>query len=259
MTQKQLLNKVFLSLMSFMMLTGCGLASSPEESETASSFEESSLTQASFDSGLLTLRINPEVQIEYNKEGLVTRLDGTNPAGEEIVASYPDYVGKDSREVVQDLVGLIHDAGHLVNESDGTTRNITLELEPGSVMPHEDFLNQLSNTIQETVTELDFSTPNTQADSSSSQTSSAPPKEPENSASTEEAGPNRITLEQAKENALTHAGLSGTEVIYDNMELDEDDGMPYYEIEFHHGGFEYEVEVHAETGNILSYERDGED
>ncbi|WP_156907933.1 hypothetical protein [Atopococcus tabaci] len=51
MTQKQLLNKVFLSLMSFVMLTGCGLASSPEESETASSFEESSLTQASFNSG----------------------------------------------------------------------------------------------------------------------------------------------------------------------------------------------------------------
>lgn len=259
MNQKRTLSKYFLFLTSFVMLTGCGLASSPEEPETMSSSEESSLTKASFDSGILTLRINPEVQIEYNKEGLVTRLDGINRLGEEIVASYPDYVGKDSREVVQDLVGLIHDAGHLVNESDGTTRNITLELEPGSVMPHEDFLNQLSNTIQETVAELDFSTPNAQADSSSSQTSSAPPKEQEKPASTEEAGADRITPDQAKANALTHAGIPEAEVVYDSVELDEDDGVPYYEIEFHYGGFEYEVEVHAETGNILSYERDGED
>ena len=57
------------------------------------------------------------------------------------------------------------------------------------------------------------------------------------------AGGERISEEKAQEIALKHAGLKADQV----------SGL---RVEFYHDHWEYEYEIHAETGEIRSYDRD---
>ncbi len=65
-----------------------------------------------------------------------------------------------------------------------------------------------------------------------------------------------ITAEKAKSIALAHAGLSADQVKRLRAEKDKDDGVWVYDVEFCHAGLEYEYEIHAQTGKILSFEKD---
>lgn len=79
--------------------------------------------------------------------------------------------------------------------------------------------------------------------------------------STQETSPseaNLITAEQAKEIALQHAMFSTNEVNFIRSELDYDDGVQIYEIEFYKDNVEYDYEIDAATGSILSYDFDAE-
>ncbi len=68
-----------------------------------------------------------------------------------------------------------------------------------------------------------------------------------------------ITKEQALSKVLDRAGLAANEISRLNIELDHDDSLWKYEIEFISGRYEYEAEVNADTGEIISYERDTDD
>lgn len=65
-----------------------------------------------------------------------------------------------------------------------------------------------------------------------------------------------ISVERAKEIALSHAGLASNQVTFQRIELDFDNGIQKYEIEFYYNYREYSYEIDANTGNILSYEQD---
>ena len=65
------------------------------------------------------------------------------------------------------------------------------------------------------------------------------------------AAPQQITREAEEEIALAHAGVAAQDAQYLRSELDYDDGIPEYDIDFHANGWEYDYEVHAETGAIL--------
>jgi uncharacterized membrane protein YkoI len=67
-----------------------------------------------------------------------------------------------------------------------------------------------------------------------------------------------ITAEKAKEIALQHAGLKASDVTFVRAQLDWDDGRQEYEVEFYSGNVEYDYDIDAETGEILSYDRDAE-
>ena len=62
-----------------------------------------------------------------------------------------------------------------------------------------------------------------------------------------------ITLDQAKEIALTHAGQTADAVWFEKAEQDYDDGILVYELEFAAKGTEYEYEIDAQTGAIREY------
>ena len=67
-----------------------------------------------------------------------------------------------------------------------------------------------------------------------------------------------LTKEEAEAIALEYAGLTADQVTRLWTEYEIDDRIPQYDIEFHAGDWEYEFEIHAETGAILSYDKDAE-
>lgn len=66
----------------------------------------------------------------------------------------------------------------------------------------------------------------------------------------------KITVEKAKEISLKHANLKDNQVVFDKTEMDYDNGVQVYDIEFHYNNIEYNYEIDANTGNILSYSQD---
>lgn len=71
-----------------------------------------------------------------------------------------------------------------------------------------------------------------------------------------EAAPAQLTREEAQAIALENAGFTADQVTYLRADYEIDDGVPQYDVEFHQGRWEYEYEIHAETGKILSFEKD---
>ena len=68
-----------------------------------------------------------------------------------------------------------------------------------------------------------------------------------------------VTEEQARETALSHAGLTADQVTFVRSELDRDDGRLVYDVEFYTSDYkEYDYEIDAATGEILSYDYDAE-
>ena len=60
----------------------------------------------------------------------------------------------------------------------------------------------------------------------------------------------KLTLEKAKEIALSDANLAGSAVTFTTAALDTDDGIAVYDIEFNTASTEYEYEIDANTGKI---------
>lgn len=67
---------------------------------------------------------------------------------------------------------------------------------------------------------------------------------------------NYIGNEKAKQIALSRAGVAANSVYNYKCSLDRDNGMMLYEIEFKSGGYDYEVDINANTGNIVKYDKE---
>ena len=71
--------------------------------------------------------------------------------------------------------------------------------------------------------------------------------------------PNRLTREEAIAIALKDAGFTQDQVTGLRAEFDYDDSRPEYDVDFRQGRYEYDYEIHAETGKILSRDKDWDD
>ena len=60
----------------------------------------------------------------------------------------------------------------------------------------------------------------------------------------------------AKEAVLSHAGLTESDLQFYRSQIDRDQGMSKYEIEFSAGGYEYDYEVDCTSGEILKFEKE---
>lgn len=69
-------------------------------------------------------------------------------------------------------------------------------------------------------------------------------------------GNERITEEQAKQIALEYAGVDEGDVQHLKIELDYDHGRGEYEVEWNVGRTEYSCDVDADTGSVLSFEKE---
>lgn len=68
--------------------------------------------------------------------------------------------------------------------------------------------------------------------------------------------PSSLTVQEAEDIALTHAGLSRDQVTQLRTDSDLDDDDPTLEVEFHHDGWEYDYEIHRHTGEVVSWDKE---
>lgn len=68
-----------------------------------------------------------------------------------------------------------------------------------------------------------------------------------------------IGEEKAKEKALADAGLKAENVKFIRAELDNDDGILKYEVEFKTGNKEFEADINALTGEIIKWDAEIDD
>ena len=214
-----------------LLLVGCS-GDSANDSQAALSATDGTVLA---DSGTLYLKVNPEIAIDYDENGKVTGIVGVNDDGTDIVDMYPDFIGKDSGLVVKDLIALIGEAGFFVEEIEGNAKKIVIELEAGSPMPGDNFLEIMASSAQSAVEEYKLNS------------------------NVEVEGKTYMTLEEAKNIAFKHAGIDGANAVFDDQDFDVDDGVPHFELEFKLDGVEYEYDIHALTGEVLKFEQDRDD
>ena len=129
---KSILTTLLALIMSFTILTGCG----SKTNDTVSGTELSS-------GGVLILSVNPEIAVEYDDKGIVTGVTARNDDALAIIAACGGIIGKETCDAVTVLVNAIGEAGYFIEEVEGEKRQITIEIEAGSVLPAEDFLDEV--------------------------------------------------------------------------------------------------------------------
>ena len=137
-------------------LTGCGNTTAANSSLPESSAVQ---TAALSDTGTLVLKVNPEIAVHYDEKGIVTSVEGINDDGKNLITDDSAYVGKECQEVVRSLVAEINDAGFFVEEVEGQKKTITIEIEKGSVMPNDQFLNNIVTQVRDYVGEMHLASP----------------------------------------------------------------------------------------------------
>lgn len=83
-------------------------------------------------------------------------------------------------------------------------------------------------------------------------------KQPQNNNTSGASEQQYIGTEAAKLAALNHAGLKSNEVNFVHAHLESDDGIWQYDIEFHKDTTEYDYDIDALTGEVLSFDHDAE-
>lgn len=140
-------------------------------------------------------------------------------------------------EITEDLAHLAPDAVTQVGES--ATNEQTTEQPAGN-----------EQTTEQPSAEQTTEQPATDQTTAQPVTGQTGEQQPQQSAS--------ITEEQAKEIAANHAGVAVADVTFHSVSLEEDDGRRVYDVEFYSGSTEYDYEIDAATGDILSYDNDVE-
>jgi len=64
-----------------------------------------------------------------------------------------------------------------------------------------------------------------------------------------------ITANDARDAALKHAGLDESQVSDVDVDLDRDNGKLIYEVDFNSGNTEYDYDIDAESGAVISADK----
>lgn len=187
--------------------------------------------------GTILLSVNPEIEIDYDLQGLVRDVEGKNEDGKKVVQNYTDYAGKECQTVVSELVEEIYQEGYLNSTIDGHAKNIVVKLEEGSKYPDDAFLEEMAQGVRSTVEAHQLGSSAMTVDES------------------DYTSNGYIGLEKAKELVLAQLGLDEAQFTEKDYELD--DGV--YELEFTAGGTEYDFEVNAVTGKIMKADYENND
>ena len=116
--------------------------------------------------GTILISLNPQIELEYDREGLVMNVLGLNEDGKFISADQDDLIGMPCKIAVKTLIEDIFDAGYFSSDVGGPNRTILLKLEKGSVY-HKGFLQALEESLYETTSACGLETITTSIDENS--------------------------------------------------------------------------------------------
>ena len=143
---------------------------------------------------------------------------------------------------------------YAVNATDGEIVKVTK-----TPVGEEPIQAQPEQTADASASQTGETTPST---ATGNQNNTATTKPTAGQTTTTPAANGQITLEQAKETALKHAGLKADAVTFVKAEQDYENGKLVYEVEFvtNDGGkvVEYDYEIDAAIGSVVSYDYDAE-
>lgn len=230
------------------------------------------------------MAVNPEVEMILNKNGEVLEIDGVNKDGIALLEGY-EPASEDKVEVANELVERAISMGFLaegdrvsfaidtpervlfekygieLREEVSGSISITIEItdmenrnrpepepEPEPVVEEEPEPEPEPEPAPEPKPEPDPAPAPKPAPKPEPKPTPPPAPEPE--------APKMISLAEAKQIAFSHAGVNGANASFDDQDLDSDDGVSYYDLEFDVGEDEYEYQIHAYTGQILDYDID---
>ena len=166
---------------------------------------------------------------------------GNTNTGTNTDTSSGSYIGEEKAKTIA-----LNHAG--VSSSNTTFLRSYLEFDDGRAVYDVDFwssnreydyeIDALTGTILSYDSDIEWYNPNTSSGNTQSN--------------------NDIGVEKAKTIALNHAGVSASNAVFLHAKLDYDDGRRTYEVEFRSGNQEYDYEIDAASGDILSYDYDAE-
>lgn len=118
-----------------------------------------------------------------------------------------------------------------------------------TAQPENDSSSQADNSTSQSNNTSQTNNKTPQANPSSNQTTTES-QTPKNS---------YISEDQAKNIAISHAGVSTNAITEYKSELEQEHGIMVYEIEFTCEGFEYEYEIDASSSAVLKHKKDQDD
>lgn len=113
--------------------------------------------------GTILISLNPQIELEYDREGLVMHVLGLNEEGKFISVNQDDLIGMPCKIAVETLIKDIFAAGYFSSDVGGPNRTILLKLEKGSVY-HKGFLQALEESLYETASACGLETITTTID-----------------------------------------------------------------------------------------------
>ncbi len=118
----------------------------------------------------------------------------------------------------------------------------------------------IASTEETTKTETEASAPKVDTSVASSENSKVDSSKKEDSTaskvpSSAVSSSTTISKSEAKSIALKDAGLKASDIYDYEIELDRDKGVLHYDVSFESGGKDYDYEINAATGKIISVEK----
>ncbi len=176
------------------------------------------------------------------KENLIDRMEARNLALKDAGVGEADVVFTEEKLEKENGISLYNISFH----NDAYRYEYEIDAETGIVTGMN--IEALFET-PDTLASEDICADNTAGENTENPAVSAKPEEgiqepvPEN---------NHIGLAAAKENVLLDAGLEESEVTYIKEKLELEDGIWVYELDFYTSEGEYEYEINAHTGAVIS-------
>lgn len=216
---------------------------------------------------VVSIDVNPSVALSLNRFEYVIDTQAGNTDGAEVL---DDLSLKNLKlsTALDALMGAMSRKGYLDDQAqisvfvDGSDDDFNREL-------YDEITDDLAHLAPDAVTQVGESATNeqtTEQPAGNEQTTEQPSAEqPVAGQTTEQPVTGQqpqqsasITEEQAKEIAANHAGVAVADLTFHSVSLEEDDGRRVYDVEFYSGSTEYDYEIDAATGDILSYDNDVE-
>ena len=217
-------------------------------------------TNYSYDIDALTgeiIRISQDKDVQSSQSGEITSAETTASS-----SAQDNYIGEDAaKDIALSHAGL--------NEADVTGLRARFDIDDGKEQYDVEFwvgnteydyeINAVTGQIISYDIDTENAPPQTAAPAAttSAEVTAAPSEVTASTTAAAQQG--YIGEEAAKAAALKHAGLSENNVYGIRVKFDIDDGRAKYEVEFRSESTEYDYEIDAVTGNVLSFEKDVND